>query len=125
MHPKFEPLLAILAPDLQGALARELNRADFSGMLSPAQADALMQAGGLDEDALCFALLPFAAAYALTPISHFNVGAIARGIDGTLYFGANMEFTGAPLQQTVHAEQSAINHAWLRGAVRLRGLSVN
>ncbi len=125
MHPQFEPLLATLAPDLQGALARELNRADFSGMLSATQADALGQAGGLDEDALCFALLPFAAAYALTPISHFNVGAVAREIDGSLYFGANMEFLGAPLQQTVHAEQSAINHAWLRGARRLRGLTVN
>ncbi|MEA9389249.1 cytidine deaminase [Acerihabitans sp. TG2] len=125
MHPKFEPLLASLAPDLHKALALELNRQDFSGMLSAAQAEALMQASGLDEDALCLALLPFAAAYALTPISHFNVGAIARGSDGSLYFGANMEFIGAPLQQTVHAEQSAINHAWLRKEPHLRGITVN
>jgi cytidine deaminase len=26
-----------------------------------------------------------------------------------------MEFLGATMQQTVHAEQSAISHAWLRG----------
>ncbi len=125
MHPRFEPSLAALAPDLQAALTRELGRTDFNGMLSAAQADALMQASGLDEDALCFALLPFAAAYALTPVSHFNVGAVARGIGGNFYFGANMEFIGAPLQQTVHAEQSAINHAWLRGEKRLRGITVN
>ncbi|MGP1168270.1 hypothetical protein, partial [Serratia sp. CY39337] len=29
------------------------------------------------------------------------VGAIARGQSGNLYFGANMEFSGAPLQQTI------------------------
>lgn len=48
-------------------------------------------------------------------LSHFNVGAIARGVSGRWYFGGNMEFLGATMQQTVHAEQSAISHAWLRG----------
>lgn len=48
-------------------------------------------------------------------LSHFNVGAIARGVSGRWYFGGNMEFLGATMQQTVHAEQSAISHARLRG----------
>ena len=36
-----------------------------------------------------------------------------------------MEFAGAPLQQTVHAEQSAVTHAWLRGESRLISITVN
>jgi cytidine deaminase len=58
-------------------------------------------------------------------LSHFNVGAIARGVSGTWYFGGNMEFLGATMQQTVHAEQSAISHAWLRGEKGLAAITVN
>jgi cytidine deaminase len=85
----------------------------------------LKQATGLDEDALAFALLPLAAACARADLSHFNVGAIARGVSGTWYFGGNMEFLGATMQQTVHAEQSAISHAWLRGEKALSAITVN
>ncbi len=125
MHPRFESPLATLEPGLRTALTPMLAEPAFSGMLSAAQAASLMAAGNLDEDGLCLALLPLAAACALAPVSHFNVGAVARGIGGNLYFGANMEFPGVPLAQTVHAEQSAINHAWLRGEQRLRGITVN
>jgi cytidine deaminase len=62
-----------------------------------------------------FRTAALAAACARADLSHFNVGAIARGVSGTWYFGGNMEFLGATMQQTVHAEQSAISHAWLRG----------
>jgi cytidine deaminase len=36
-----------------------------------------------------------------------------------------MEFSGAPLQQTVHAEQCAVTHAWLRGESALASVTVN
>ena len=36
-----------------------------------------------------------------------------------------MEFLGATMQQTVHAEQSAISHAWLRGEKALQAITVN
>lgn len=98
---------------------------DFPAMLTAADVAQIKQATGLDDDALAFALLPLAAACSVTPISHFNVGAVARGISGNLYFGANMEFAGAPMQQTVHAEQSAVTHAWLRGETRLASITVN
>ena len=41
-----------------------------------------------------------------------------------LYFGGNVEFVGEALTSVVHAEQAAVNHAWLRGEVRLSGLAV-
>lgn len=46
-------------------------------------------------------------------------------MSGTWYFGANMEFIGATMQQTVHAEQSAISHAWLSGEKALAAITVN
>lgn len=125
MHPRFQAAFSQLAENLQSALAPVLADAHFPALLTADQVTALKQATGLDEDALAFALLPLAAACARADLSHFNVGAIARGVSGTWYFGGNMEFLGATMQQTVHAEQSAISHAWLRGEKALRAITVN
>ena len=65
-------------------------------------------------------LLPVARRYARPPISNFQVGAVASGASGTLYLGANLEIGASPLQQTVHAEQSAIANAF---GNRERGIS--
>lgn len=80
-------------------------------MLRSEQVSLIKSQTGLDDAALAFALLPLAAACSVAPISKFYVGAVARGVSGNLYFGANMEFRGASMQQTVHAEQSAVTHA--------------
>ncbi|MCE3056512.1 cytidine deaminase [Aggregatibacter actinomycetemcomitans] len=74
---------------------------------------------------LVLKLLPIAACYATTPISHFNVGAVVHGIGGDFYFGANQEFCQTDIQQTIHAEQSAISHAWMRGEKQLTDVTVN
>ncbi|EML9985479.1 MULTISPECIES: cytidine deaminase [Citrobacter] len=125
MHPRFHTAFSQLADNLQSALAPILADTHFPASLTAEQVSMLKSATGLDEDALAFALLPLAAACACTPLSNFNVGAIARGVSGTWYFGANMEFLGATMQQTVHAEQSAISHAWLRGEKGLAAITVN
>ena len=125
MHPRFQTAFSQLADNLQSALAPILADTHFPASLTAEQVSMLKSATGLDEDALAFALLPLAAACACTPLSNFNVGAIARGVSGTWYFGANMEFLGATMQQTVHAEQSAISHAWLRGEKGLAAITVN
>ena len=106
MHPRFQTAFAQLADNLQSALEPILADKYFPALLTGEQVSSLKSATGLDEDALAFALLPLAAACARTPLSNFNVGAIARGVSGTWYFGANMEFIGATMQQTVHAEQT-------------------
>jgi len=125
MHSRFHTAFSGLAENLQAALAPVLADEHFPAMLSAEQVVALQQASGLDDDALAFALLPLAAACARTDLSHFNVGAIARGVSGCWYFGANMEFSGSTMQQTVHAEQSAVSHAWLRGEKSLSSITVN
>ncbi len=125
MHPRFHSAFTTLTPALQRALEPLLNADDFSASFSAAQIAALQQQTGLAEDALALALLPLAAACAVAPLSNFNVGAVARGVSGNWYFGANMEFIGATMQQTVHAEQSAITHAWLKGETALAAITVN
>ncbi|SMB29295.1 cytidine/deoxycytidine deaminase [Serratia proteamaculans] len=125
MHPRFQTAFGELPATLQSALLSYMDAPDFPAMLKAEQVEAIKQRCGLDDDALAFALLPLAAACSLAPISQFYVGAIARGQSGNLYFGANMEFSGAPMQQTIHAEQCAVTHAWLRGESALVSITVN
>ncbi len=121
----WDELPAILQSALRPFLCHAQCHAQFPAMLTAAQAQSVRLSCGLTDEQLCAALLPLAAACALVPVSHFRVGAVAIGASGNLYFGANMEFFALPLQQTVHAEQCAITHAWLRGESALASLSVN
>lgn len=97
------------------------------GVVAPALVDRLRGSVGGDLGAAMMRLLPLAQHYAVVPVSHFRVGAVAaglpaaRGASPTLYLGANYEFEGVALSFTVHAEQCATNHAWLHGE---RGLSL-
>ena len=78
--------IATLPPGLAGLLAEQLTANQAQGAaarLSAPQWQALQAQSGLDDTALSLALLPVAAAYAHTPISHFNVGVIALGASGT------------------------------------------
>lgn len=125
MQPRFQTAFTTLSPSLQAAVAPLLNADDFAASFTPEQVAAIQRQTGLEHRELTFALLPLAAACAVTPLSDFNVGAIAWGESGHLWFGANMEFSGATMQQTVHAEQSAITHAWMRGETALNAITVN
>lgn len=125
MQSRFLSAFEALPSTLQTALAPLLNDPGFHAVLSADQVASLQQQTQMDADALALALLPLAASCAVATVSHFNVGAIARGVSGNWYFGANMEFVGTPMQQTVHAEQSAITHAWLRGERQLETITVN
>ncbi|MCT4702502.1 cytidine deaminase [Enterobacteriaceae bacterium H20N1] len=125
MRSRFHAAFAQLPASLQAALQPLLADDRFPAMFSAQEVEALKRQTGLDDDALAFALLPLAAACARTDLSNFNVGAVARGVSGNLYFGANMEFAGTTMQQTVHAEQSAITHAWMRGEKALVSITVN
>ncbi|WP_323635380.1 cytidine deaminase [Pectobacterium polaris] len=125
MHPRFENAFQQLPASLQAAIGPLIDKPDFAAMLTVDDVNAICEASQLDADALAFALLPLAAACAQAPISNFQVGAIAQGLSGNFYFGANMEFSAVQLQQTVHAEQSAVSHAWIRNERGLRAVTVN
>ncbi|PSW06156.1 cytidine deaminase [Photobacterium lipolyticum] len=125
MHAKVMDALSSLPTDLASAVKPILVDADFDATLSLEQFEELLKKTQMTDSELRVALLPVAAAYSVTPISHFNVGAIARGNSGRLYFGANMEFVGASLSQTIHAEQSAISHAWVKGETGISDITIN
>lgn len=90
--------------------AKEMNNDEFRGVLEPAAIEA---AAPLTIDELAEALLPVAGAFAVTPTSHFNVGAVAR-CNGRLIFGANAEW--GPLLYSVHAEQCVVSQTLLNSA---------
>ncbi|MBK0002076.1 cytidine deaminase [Erwinia sp. S38] len=125
MHPRFLAAFATLPEPLQHAIRPIISSAAFSARISADEAAILKKQCGYNDSELAFALLPLAAACAQAALSDFKVGAIARGASGTLWFGANMEFSGTTMQQTVHAEQSAVTHAWLRGERALEAITVN
>jgi cytidine deaminase len=53
------------------------------------------------------------------------VGAVALGLSGSLYFGANYEFVGQALSFSVHGEQAATANAIAHGETGLRKLAVS
>ncbi|EPF2927241.1 cytidine deaminase [Vibrio navarrensis] len=125
MKSRIEQALASAPASISQYLAPIVSDDHFDATLSKQQFDVLLEKTGLADNELRVALLPFAAAYSYAPISEFYVGAIVRGLSGKLYFGANMEFNGVQLGQTVHAEQAAISHAWMKGEEGIADITIN
>ncbi|MET4692369.1 cytidine deaminase [Endozoicomonas lisbonensis] len=101
------------------------NLSTQSGRLDKKQVDSLLSCLNMTIGELMKALLPLAASLSVTPISGFQVGTVAEGGSGNLYFGANLEFLQHPLKITVHAEQCVVTNAWHQGETRLQRLMVN
>ncbi len=91
---------------------------------SPSQVHSLVK-GYKDQYSFYTDLLTFAASLSLCPVSHFSVGCIAVGVSGRHYLGANFEFEGFSLNQTVHAEQAATVMAYVHGEDHLVALYVS
>jgi cytidine deaminase len=69
-------------------------------------------------------LLAQAQSYARPMLTNFRVGAVVRGVSGSLYLGGNIEFPGASLSQTVHAEQAALSNAFMRDEPGIEAIAV-
>ncbi len=110
------PLADALIPLLQSHFAGHIDAQQLSNLVATSQ---------MSEAEVLLALLPIAAALAKPPISEFYVGAIAKGKSGDIYMGANLELPGEALFHSVHAEQSAISHAWLSGESQIVDMVVN
>jgi len=125
MNERIEQVLIKMPDSIASTLKAIINEANYDATISKSQFQSLLEASGLTDQELRLALLPLAATYAHVPLSDFYVGAIARGLSGRLYFGANVEMSGVQLGQTVHAEQAAISHAWMKGEEGLIDVTVN
>jgi cytidine deaminase len=101
------------------------------GKLAAAQSKAIMEIMEIGDEVLMVLLLPLAKLYAIAPISKLRFGAVAKasvnpsGSEYDLYLGANIEFAGQALSQTVHAEQAATVNAWLQGAAQIHSIAVS
>ena len=70
-------------------------------------------------------LIAEAQKYARPALTNFRVGAVVRGTSGQLYFGANLEFPGVSLSQTVHAEQAALASAFMHDEPGIAAIAVS
>jgi cytidine deaminase len=104
---------------------------DNRGVLSADAVARLLVTPQAQIGTLMMQLLPVAQQYAVVPVSHYQVGALAAGMPrpGTswcsLYLGANFEFTNVALSFTAHAEQAATNNAWLSGEPGIQALAIS
>ena len=96
----------------------------FTGVITKAQALEIAAALSTNPQDTALALVNLASVYAKTPISNYNVGAVAIGLSGNLYFGCNLEFLGQPLSCSVHGEQSAVMNAWMHGETGLSTVAI-
>lgn len=113
----------------QQLIATFVAKASFKACFSAQQVSQLISCYELPtqvaKSQLCRDLIPLAQTYSLAPISNFYVGAVALGETGCIYLGANMEFSGLTLAQTVHAEQSVITNAWLHKEDKITKLAIS
>jgi len=63
--------------------------------------------------------------HARPALTGFRVGAVVRGTSGKLYLGANIEFPGETLAQTVHAEQAALANAFMHDEPGIEAIAVS
>ena len=110
---------------ITSSIAEFIRLRQFSGRIVASEVRRLCSELRCTPIRLALHALPVAASYALVPVSDFRVGAIAIGKSGTFYFGANQEFSHTAMQQTVHAEQSALMHAWIAGESGISDIVVN
>lgn len=113
----------------QQLMIKFVNHSSFKASFNTDQVNQLLDCYELSIPAakaqLCRDLIPLAQTYSLAPISNFHVGAVALGETGNIYLGANMEFSGVTLAQTVHAEQSVITNAWLHKESKIVTLAIS
>ncbi len=112
-------------PKIAAAVKRIMLDPSYRGVISAAEAAELEQQSGMNPWQLAYSLVPAAQLYAVTPISNYNVGAVAVGLTGALYYGANLEVAGQALSFTLHAEQSATSNAWINGEQGLNYLAIS
>ncbi len=100
------------------------------GILAVDPCRTILSTLNISMEELMFQLLPIARLYSRTAISGFQVGAVVKAKaseesdETALFLGANIEFPGQPLNQTIHAEQTAVINAWLQGARQIESIAV-
>src|SRR5258706_5905267 len=105
-------------------LLRLLKAPGFSGHIPASEVAYIAVSERKNVDALMVDLLPLARIYSRPPISNYLVGAVACGISGNLYLGANIEIPGHSLGFSVHGEQFALSNAYMHSEQGITAIAV-
>src|SRR5258705_1916748 len=105
-------------------LLRLLKAPGCSGHIPATEVASIADSEHRNVDALMVDLLPLARTYSRPPISNYLVGAVARGVSGNLYLGANIEIPGHSLGFSVHGEQFALSNAYMHSEQGISTISV-
>jgi cytidine deaminase len=125
---QFEEILKTFPSEARPLLKEIQSQA---GKLPAPQCNEIIEMLGIPVEEFMIRLLEIAALHAIVPISNFRVGAVAKASNSAgengfdLYLGANIEFKGLPLNQSVHAEQAATINAWMQGATQIQTMTTS
>ncbi|WP_164730658.1 cytidine deaminase [Pelagibacterium montanilacus] len=113
---RFEDGEAAFGEALRAAAAPYI-ATDADSVIPRAAAQGLVERFGLGStDQLMVHLVALAAERATPPLSGFHVGAVGLEAEtGALVLGWNLEFPGAPIAMTIHAEGFVATRAYARG----------
>jgi cytidine deaminase len=125
VEPALGRTLAAFPAPIAGWLRELATTPGACAVVRAEEATAWARTLGVTVPELMLRLVGWAACHADVPISNYRVGAVARGLSGALYAGANLEFAGLPLSCSVHAEQSATTNAWVHGEQGLDTIAVS
>lgn len=126
-HSRFSQFLATFPSSVRECL-QTIPQA--GGMLAAEHCIAVMETLNISAEDLMLRLLPAGKLYSAAEISNFQVGTVAKASllnnsnNFALFLGANIEFKGQSLTQTVHAEQAAVMNAWLQGARQIETIAI-
>ena len=107
----FRKLLPSLGAPSQARLLKVLCDSSLRGKIPAAEIQSIIKSERISADELMIALLPVAQTYSHSPLSHYQVGAVALGKSGSFYLGTNIEVPGQILGFAVHGEQCAVSNA--------------
>ena len=118
--------LPSLPPESAARFAARLGGGNLGGTVTAEETEILCRESGLARDQFMIAMVGVAALLAKVPTSGYPVGVVSLGATtGHLYFGANLEYPGRPLDTCVHAEQAATVNAWAHGESGLTALAAS
>ncbi|CAN1826199.1 Cytidine deaminase 1 [Linum perenne] len=95
-------------------------------VLEAAEAESMAKQLGVTTVAnLLPSLVKSAQSLARPPISNYHVGVVGLGSSGRIFFGANIEFPGLPLNNSIHAEQFLITNLDLNAEPSISSFAVS
>jgi len=124
MVTQSQPPAPALKAKSQQLLESIMHADDFSGRIPVRAVQELANSEATTVSGVMIRLLALARTYSRAPISNYHVGAVARGLSGSLYLGMNLEIPGHSLGFSVHGEQSALSNAYMHGETGVAAIAV-